>query len=121
MDRYFRNPNELKGSRPRFESEPVEGRASVNQLGKVCPVERTWFDRLTTSARGTVWFGEGWLGQGGVETRPYGRPVGPVYLPSFIQSATRSAIMMVVALVLALMTSGITEASTTRRPSKPCT
>ena len=44
-----------------------------------------------------------------------------VYRPAFIQSATRSAIIIVVALVFALITSGITEASTTRRPSRPCT
>ena len=41
------------------------------------------------------------------------------YRPSLIQSATRSAIMMVVALVLARITSGITEASTTRKFSSP--
>ena len=50
------------------------------------------------------------------------RPTFPaVYRPAIIQSATRSAIIIVVALVLALTTSGITEASTTRSPSSPCT
>ena len=43
------------------------------------------------------------------------------HLPSLIQSETRSAIIMVVALVLARITSGMTEASTTRRPSSPRT
>src|SRR5712692_5171275 len=38
-----------------------------------------------------------------------------------MKSATRSAIIMVVALVLARITSGITEASATRRPSSPYT
>ena len=38
-----------------------------------------------------------------------------------IHSMTRSAIMMVVALVLARMTLGITDASTTRKPSMPYT
>jgi len=38
-----------------------------------------------------------------------------------IQSAARSAIMMVGALVLPPISVGITEASTTRRPSMPCT
>src|SRR2546428_517881 len=38
-----------------------------------------------------------------------------------MKSATRSAIIMVVALVLARITSGITEASATRRPSRPYT
>jgi len=43
------------------------------------------------------------------------------YRPAFIQSATRSAIMIVVVLMFARITSGITEASTTRSPSSPCT
>src|ERR1700675_4049653 len=38
-----------------------------------------------------------------------------------IQSATRSAIMIVVALVLERVTLGMIEASTTRKPSIPCT
>ena len=46
---------------------------------------------------------------------------GDAYLPSLIQSATRSPIMIVLVLVLARITSGITEASTTRSPSRPWT
>ena len=45
----------------------------------------------------------------------------PPYLPSLMKSAIRSAIIIVVALVLARMTSGITEASTTRRFAIPYT
>src|SRR5262245_22131071 len=45
---------------------------------------------------------------------------GSIALPR-IKSAARSAIMIVVALVLTLTTLGMTEASTTRRPSTPRT
>ena len=40
-------------------------------------------------------------------------------VPARIRSAARSAIMITGALVLPRVTDGITEASTTRRPSKP--
>ena len=46
-------------------------------------------------------------------------PIPSGYRSAFIQSATRSAIIIVVALVFARITSGITEASTTRSPSRP--
>ena len=43
------------------------------------------------------------------------------YAPALMNSDTRSLIMMVVALVLARITSGMTEASATRRPAMPWT
>jgi hypothetical protein len=47
--------------------------------------------------------------------------VAPARLAARIRSDAFSAIMIVAALVLPEMTVGITEASTTRRPSIPCT